>query len=123
MKKINFALIAVITASCLIVRAQDLKPIPLYPNGVPNSKKAPADYVEPDLAKVSMLNKVTEPTLTPFFPEKGKANGTAVVICPGGGYQNLAIKSEGFDVAKEFNKIGVTAFVLKYRLPSDLIMV
>jgi acetyl esterase/lipase len=66
---------------------------------------------------------VTEPTLTPFFPSKEKANGTAVIICPGGGYSHLAIKSEGYDVAKEFNKIGVTAFVLKYRLPSDAIMV
>jgi len=123
MKKISLGLIAIMVASCFfIVHAQDIKPIPLYPNGVPNSKPTPADYVEPDINKVSMLNKVTEPTLTPFFPDKGKANGTAVIICPGGGYQNLAIKSEGFDVAKEFNKIGVTAFVLKYRLPSDLIM-
>ena len=121
MKKISLTLTAVILACCSITFAQD-KAIPLYPNGVPNSKQAPADYVEPDITKVNMLNKVTVPTLTPFFPEKGKANGTAVIICPGGGYQNLAIKSEGFDVAKEFNKIGVTAFVLKYRLPSDLIM-
>ena len=112
MKKISLTLTAVILACCSITFAQD-KAIPLYPNGVPNSKQAPADYVEPDITKVNMLNKVTVPTLTPFFPEKGKANGTAVIICPGGGYQNLAIKSEGFDVAKEFNKIGVTAFVLK----------
>lgn len=113
-------LIAIATISV----AQGTTPaIPLYTNGVPNSKPAPADYVEPDINKVTMLNKVTVPTMTPFFPEKGKANGTAVIICPGGGYQNLAIKHEGFDVAKEFNKIGVTAFVLKYRLPSDLIMV
>lgn len=121
MKKVSLTLTTVILACCSITFAQD-KAIPLYPNGVPNSKTAPADYVEPDITKVNMLNKVTVPTLTPFFPEKGKANGTVVIICPGGGYQNLAIKSEGFDVAKEFNKIGVTAFVLKYRLPSDLIM-
>jgi len=121
MKKISLTLTAVILACCSITFAQD-KVIPLYPNGVPNSKQAPADYVEPDITKVNMLNKVTVPTLNAFFPEKGKVNGTAVIICPGGGYQNLAIKSEGFDVAKEFNKIGVTAFVLKYRLPSDLIM-
>ena len=69
------------------------------------------------------ISNVSIPTLIPFFPEKGKANGTAVIICPGGGYAILAIGHEGYAVAKEFNKIGVTAFVLKYRLPSDEIMV
>ncbi len=97
------------------------KPINLYPGGVPNSKPTPAEYVENDgnghAAKVSI------PTITPFFPEKGKATGTAVIVCPGGGYSNLSIDKEGTAVAQEFAKIGVTAFVLKYRLPSDLIMV
>jgi acetyl esterase/lipase len=104
--------------------SQEAAPILLYPNGVPNSKPAPADYAEKtvkeDVVKVSM---VTEPTITPFFPEKGKANGTAVVICPGGGYGFLATQHEGYDVAKKFNELGITAFVLKYRLPSDKIMV
>jgi acetyl esterase/lipase len=123
MKKIRLYLAACLLLSSLLTFAQETAPILLYANGVPNSKPAPAGYVEPDITKVTMLNKVTVPTMTPFFPEKGKANGTAVIICPGGGYQNLAIKHEGFDVAREFNKIGVTAFVLKYRLPSDLVMV
>jgi acetyl esterase/lipase len=123
MKKISLSLAACLLLSSLLTFAQEAAPIPLYTSGVPNSKPAPAGYVEPDITKVTMLNKVTVPTMTPFFPEKGKANGTAVIICPGGGYQNLAIKHEGFAVAQEFNKIGVTAFVLKYRLPSDLIMI
>ena len=101
--------------------AQNMKAFPLYPNGVPNSKPTPADYVEDD--SNNHAAKVSIPTLTPFFPEKGKANGTAIVVCPGGGYSNLAIDKEGYAVAKEFAKIGVTAFVLKYRLPSDAIMV
>lgn len=96
--------------------------IPLYPNGVINSKPTPDTYVETTNAD-SHVSKVSVPTLIPFFPEKGKANGTAVIICPGGAYAILAIGHEGYAVAKEFNKIGVTAFVLKYRLPSDLIMV
>ncbi len=108
-------------AMAILTRAQEPAQINLYPNGVPNSKPAPADYVEND-ANAHVV-KVTTPTLTPFFPEKGKANGTAVIICPGGGYSALAIDKEGYAVAKEFNKIGVTAFVLKYRLPSDAIMV
>jgi acetyl esterase/lipase len=97
------------------------KPIPLYPNGVPNSKKAPAAYAEKrDGYSVSL---VTDPTITPYFPEKSKANGTAVIIFPGGSYINLATGHEGEAIAKEFNKIGVTGFVVKYRLPHDDIMV
>ncbi|HEY0245970.1 MAG TPA: alpha/beta hydrolase [Mucilaginibacter sp.] len=122
MKKISLSL-AVLMASSLFTFAQNNQPIPLYPDGVPNSKPAPAAYAEkPDPARASMLILVTNPTITPFFPDKDKANGAAVIICPGGGYRALAITSEGFDVAKEFNKIGVAAFVLKYRLPSDDIM-
>ncbi|MFD0749804.1 alpha/beta hydrolase [Mucilaginibacter calamicampi] len=101
--------------------AQDATPILLYTNGVPNSKKGPDTYVERDVN--GSVSKVIEPTLIPFIPEKGTANGTAVIICPGGGYSGLAMRGEGFPAAKEFNKIGVTAFVLKYRLPSDDIMV
>ncbi|HTD98666.1 MAG TPA: alpha/beta hydrolase [Mucilaginibacter sp.] len=101
--------------------AQDQKQIPLYPNGVPNSKKAPAGYVE--TTKDGGLINVTDPGIIPYFPEKGKANGTAIIVCPGGGYGWLAMSHEGKAIAQEFNKIGVTAFVLKYRLPSDAIMV
>jgi len=103
------------------VYAQNAKQISLYPNGVPNSKKGPDTYKEQDVN--GRVSKVTEPTLIPLIPEKGTANGTAVIICPGGGYGFLAMTGEGFPAAKEFNKIGVTAFVLKYRLPSDDIMI
>jgi acetyl esterase/lipase len=65
---------------------------------------------------------VTNPTLTAFYPPKEKANGTAVIICPGGGYIRLAMPHEGYDVGKWFSENGVTAFVLKYRLPDDRIM-
>jgi acetyl esterase/lipase len=99
--------------------AQDLQPIVLYPQGVPNSKPAPADYVERvDDGRVS---RVTNPALIPYFPEKSKATGTAIIICQGGGYAYQA-GYEGEDVAKKFNEIGVTAFVLKYRLPNEKIM-
>src|ERR1700677_1564535 len=54
------------------------------------------------------------PTLTVHLP--AKANGCAVVICPGGGYQHLASDYEGHDVAEWFNTFGVTGFVLRYRL-------
>ncbi|MFI5159996.1 MAG: alpha/beta hydrolase [Sphingobacteriales bacterium] len=97
------------------------KPILLYPHGVPNSKKAPATYVEKRDGDIVSL--VTQPTITPYFPAKGKATGTAIIVCPGGSYFNLAMNHEGDAIAKEFNKIGIIAFVLKYRLPHDDIMV
>ncbi|KAF2329818.1 prolyl oligopeptidase family serine peptidase [Flavobacterium daemonense] len=68
------------------------------------------------------VRKVTLPTLTAYFADPEKSNGTSVIICPGGGYGMLAINKEGFKVAEWFNSLGINAFVLKYRLPSDLIM-
>jgi len=66
---------------------------------------------------------VSIPTLTPYLPEKGTANGTAIIIFPGGGYAGLSMENEGSSIAKAFSSFGVTAFVVKYRLPSDSIMV
>ena len=51
---------------------------------------------------------------------KGKANGTGIVIAPGGGYQHLAIDKEGHDVARWLNTLGIGAIVLKYRLPGSM---
>ncbi|MDB4925622.1 alpha/beta hydrolase [Mucilaginibacter sp.] len=117
-----FCTILLLMAIATITYAQGTAPvIPLYTDGVPNSKPIPATYIEKN--GDGHASAVSVPTLIPFFPEKGKATGTAVIICPGGGYSGLAIDKEGYAVAKEFNKIGITAFVLKYRLPSDLIMV
>ena len=112
-------LLPLLLFTAITVFAQE-KEIPLYPNGVPNSKPTPADYVEVSTASSAKL--VTNPTITPYFPEKGKATGTAVVVCPGGGYSGLAMGHEGVAIAQKFNEIGITAFVLKYRLPSDKIM-
>jgi acetyl esterase/lipase len=95
--------------------------IPLYPDGVPNSKPAPASYVEKN--DKEWVTFVSVPTITPYSPEKGMANGTAVIIFPGGGYGGLSMENEGSSIAKAFNQFGVTAFVVKYRLPSDDIMV
>lgn len=105
----------------ILATAQQKDPIPLYTGAIPNSKPAPADYKE-EVRPDGLIDKVVTPTLLPYFPEKGKANGAAVIICPGGGYAVLAYNHEGKDVAKRFAENGVTAFVLKYRLPSDKIM-
>ncbi|MDB5115779.1 MAG: alpha/beta hydrolase [Mucilaginibacter sp.] len=120
MRKIVLTVLIIIAASSF-VRAQEVKPILLYPNGIPNSRPTPADYIETD--EKNWSKNVSIPTLTPYFPDKGSATGTAVIICPGGGYYQLSMDNEGTSIALAFAKIGVTAFVLKYRLPSDLIMV
>lgn len=95
--------------------------IPLYDEGaIPNSK--PSQLQEKSEVAGNgrfLVSNVTTPTLTVFLPPADKANGTAVIVVPGGGYRFLASDHEGTAVAKALTKWGVTAFVLKYRLPSD----
>jgi acetyl esterase/lipase len=118
---IKLTLLALIVMA-KVASAQQGKTIDLYPNGVPNSKKVPAGaYIEKTVN--TRASKVSNPALIPFFPEKGKENGAAIVICPGGGYSILSMENEGYSIARKFAEIGVTAFILKYRLPSDSIMV
>ncbi len=66
---------------------------------------------------------VTVATLTPFLPDPAKANGTAVIVAPGGGFRTLSMENEGWDVARALSEHGIAAFVLKYRLnqtPEDM---
>ncbi len=94
--------------------------MPLYLSGVPNSIAVPnTQKSEINKDGILIISEVTVPTLTVYAPEKGKSNGTSVIICPGGGYWILAASHEGSDIAKVFNKMGVTAFVLKYRIPNE----
>ncbi len=97
--------------------------IPLYPDKIPNSKiSANEEQATANALVDTVTRKVSLPTLTIFLPLMNQSNGTAVIICPGGGYGGLLTKREGSDVARTFAKLGVTAFVLKYRLPDDGIM-
>jgi acetyl esterase/lipase len=97
--------------------------IPLY-NEVPNSKPALNYKEKADTMQdgVIIISKVSIPDITIFKPGHPDKNKPAVVICPGGGYAVLAYNLEGTEVAKIMNTWGVTAVVLKYRLPSDEIM-
>ncbi len=98
--------------------------INLYDGKVPNSKPYNTKEVwEPQDNGDTIVHFTSQPTLSIFLPDKKIANGTAVVICPGGGYWITSIVKEGFAVAKEFNKWGVAAFVLKYRVPEDSAMI
>ena len=98
--------------------------LPLYEGVIPNSKpSANKEKSATDAAGILRISKVSVPTLTMYAPEKQSEKRSAVIICPGGGYGILAASHEGTDVAKAFNEMGITAFVLKYRLPDDSIMV
>ncbi|MXN89740.1 prolyl oligopeptidase family serine peptidase [Flavobacterium sp. Sd200] len=111
--KINLTLLIMLAAFSL--SAQEV--LPLYKK-IPNSKPT-ADNEKSTPGRVTA---VTIPTLTVFKPQVANPQRSAVIICPGGGYGMLAVGHEGEDVAKALNNFGITAFVLKYRLPQDSIM-
>ena len=97
--------------------------IPLYSGKIPNSKiSINEEQITANALVDTVTRNVSIPTLTIFLPLKNLSKGSAVIICPGGGYGGLLTKREGSDVARAFAKLGVTAFVLKYRLPNDAIM-
>jgi acetyl esterase/lipase len=87
--------------------------IPLWPEGVPGAIPGAAPEVVESEGRIS---NVHEPTLTPYLAPAGARPATAVIVCPGGGYNRLAADHEGRAVAEWLNSIGVSAFVLKYRL-------
>ncbi len=99
--------------------ASDSQPqvIALWPAGAPGSEgwnQVEEETILPPTLKV--VRNVTQPTLTAYFPAPALANGTAVIICPGGAWHFLSIDMEGTDVAHWLTARGIAAFVLKYRL-------
>jgi acetyl esterase/lipase len=100
------------------------KILKIWPEGIPGSLNN-TSYTEQGVVKKNSLAlyfKVTDPTISVFLPPVEKANGMAVIICPGGGYGALAFDYEGIDIARWLNDNGIAGIVLKYRLPSDQIM-
>ncbi|MGB0371544.1 MAG: alpha/beta hydrolase [Opitutales bacterium] len=106
---------------CFPICAKDPLNIPLWPDEVPGQKapKAPAVISENTAGNTTRLAKVTDPSLTVYKPSPGEANGAAVIVCPGGGYNILAIDKEGTEVAEWLSGLGYTAFVLQYRVPKN----
>ena len=97
--------------------------LPLYEKNIPNSKPAPnTEKSEIHDGGILIISNVSVPTVTVYKAEKPCPARSAVIICPGGGYGILASGHEGADVARVLNSWGVTAFVLKYRLPNDATM-
>jgi len=93
--------------------------IPLYPGAAPGSE----DWAYPEVeepptppAMTAGVRNVTRPALIPYPADAKRANGTAIIVCPGGAFHGLAIHHEGHDVARWLQERGVTAFVLKYRV-------
>jgi acetyl esterase/lipase len=90
--------------------------IPLWQHGAPGSE---ARRDEPERAADWWVKNVHNPSLTGFFPPTAAANGTAIVIAPGGGFRELVFDAEGVAPAKYFANLGVAAFALKYRLARE----
>ncbi|GGK88110.1 alpha/beta hydrolase [Rufibacter glacialis] len=120
-KRIFLALLVVSSATAMaqdgtiypLKAPAEPKAIPLGTGGV-EGQKAPETWFrqwgDP------MARNVSTATLTPFLPAPGKANGTAVIVAPGGGFRWLSMDNEGWEVAKALADKGIAAFVLKYRL-------
>jgi acetyl esterase/lipase len=119
LSKLTFG--TVLAAACVLCadRGQEIK---LWVNGAPGSEGITAEEVstpskDPKYAGMPGNFKVTHyPSLYVFLPPKEKANGTAMVVAPGGGHTQLVIDKEGWEVADWLNERGIAAFVLKYRL-------
>jgi acetyl esterase/lipase len=98
-----------------------MQSFPLYGEAaIPNSRPGPD---EESSENGSWVKKVSRPVMQVYLPAKAKATGAGIVIFPGGGYAGLTFEYEGVQQANFFVDHGIAAFVVKYRLPSDLTMV
>ncbi len=101
--------------------SQSMKTLTLWPSAVPSETRSKAaDLISPDHGgNVIRIASVTDPAIDVFEPDGGNRNGIGVIICPGGGYQILAYDLEGTEVAEWLNSLGITAFLLHYRVPDN----
>ena len=112
-------LASVILAVALVAvaaQAQTLPSVQLWPDGAPGAK---ARHGEPETVRDTYISNVHDPSLTVLSADPHHANGAAVVLAPGGGHRMLVWVNEGLLPAKTLNRMGVTVFVLKYRLARD----
>ncbi len=95
--------------------------VKLWSDSIPGSVSCP-DYIE-RVNKIDCSENISVPEISVYLPSVEKANGTAILICPGGGYSCVAAYGPaGIAIAHRLNEEGIAAFILKYRLPSDNIM-
>lgn len=122
MQRSGWAILPGLLLAPLLAKAQ--QEMPLYEGDIPNSIAAPDEETtrDPNEAYPFRLN-VSRPTITVHEPKSRDTKRAAVIILPGGSYRGLSIVKEGTDVARAFNDLGIAAFVLKYRTPSERHMV
>lgn len=115
MQKIPFlaGILTLLVATFAQSQSDTLQVIHLWEKGAPGFENR---RNEPEQAKDWWVKNIHNPSMTVYMPPKDKANGTAVLVCPGGGFRALVYNSEGRDAAEYLNSLGITAFVLKYRL-------
>jgi acetyl esterase/lipase len=103
-----------------LAEAAEPPAMPLYAGDIPNAIQAADEESLRDPADPwPFYQNISRPTIAVYKPEKQDPKRTAVIILPGGGYRGVSILKEGYNVARAFNEMGVTAFVVKYRTPSD----
>ena len=90
----------------------------LWNSSIPNYQDVGEEEIIDNESGHDSYKLVTSPNVSVFLPSKMNSNRQAVLIIPGGGYQAVVHEWEGSDVAKWLNSKGITAFVLKYRLPN-----
>ncbi len=115
--------ILLISTTFTAVNAQN-NYVKLYEGTIPNSK--PSQNLEKtsiNAWKVQFTTDISVPTIARFDPPEKIKNGSVFIVCPGGGYMVTADEHEGVQVSKKLNEMGVTAFVLRYRMPSSRTMV
>jgi acetyl esterase/lipase len=104
----------------VVTEAAEPPSTPLYAGEIPNAIQAPDEESLRDPAdEWPFYQNISRPTITAYKPAKQDPKRAAVIILPGGGYRGVSILKEGYNVARAFNEMGVTAFVVKYRTPSD----
>ncbi len=131
MRMRGYIWVAVVLAACLLivvaqVRNAPNQPIPLWKGNAPGEPRI--SMPEHDLTtdsdrkaagqRISRITDITVPTLTVYQPPKEKRTGTAVLVFPGGAYRYLAIDIEGVEICEWLNSLGVTAILVKYRVPA-----
>jgi acetyl esterase/lipase len=118
MRGASTALLIVMMAT--VAEAAEPPPAPLYAGDIPNAIQAADEESLRDPAEPwPFYQNISRPTIQAYKPAKQDPKRTAVIIFPGGGYRGVSILKEGYNVARAFNEMGVTAFVVKYRTPGD----
>lgn len=121
MKNLLLAAGLLLGSSGQLLRAQVPLVLPLYAGPIPDSRPSDVQETQTQATDGSPRTaNVVVPTLTVFRPAEQRATGTAIVLCPGGGYTRLVMEREGREAALRLTEMGLTVFLLKYRLPNDL---